>query len=101
MKLESGFLKTAPNGMKNGAEGGMMGEPLAMKAVAILLHSSAIVKLAGSRFRIPLLGLWRSRSLRMKIGRSLGDSGVGGRQRARFAGSHQRDGYRPETGKGD
>jgi len=53
VKLESGFPKTAPEGMKKGAKGAKMGEPLAIKAVAILLHSSAIVKLVGTSFRTP------------------------------------------------
>ena len=51
MRRDPGFPKTAPEGIKKGTKGAMIRELLAIKAVAILLHSSAIMKLAGTYFR--------------------------------------------------
>ncbi len=51
VKPDSGYPKTAPKGMKNGAKGAKMVLPLAIKAVTVLLLLSAIVKLVGTRFQ--------------------------------------------------
>ena len=44
------FPKTAPVGMKEGAERAKMGEPQMIGAVTLLLLASAILKLFGTQF---------------------------------------------------
>ena len=51
VKLDSGYPKNGTRGDEKGRQGAIIGEPLAIKAVFVLLHLSAIVKLVGTRFR--------------------------------------------------
>jgi len=51
VKLDSGYPENGTQADEKGAKGAKMGEPLAIKAVFVLLLLSAIVKLVGTRFR--------------------------------------------------